>query len=400
MRQLVVATQPRGADRESVQARVASANTDLERNDTDTGECDVANFRFSIVGATDSSRNDPTRADAYKSEVGIDETRAIARAIGAELAKRGHGLTVYDAMFIEADAVTGYVSARPAPGRGQPLIVICQPQDSKFVPFLEEATHSALFERRADKSGLWEVSFYRSLIDSGGVILQGGADSTSIAGQVAIAARIPVLALERTGGAATTIWRTIAPGIDLPTINEHARGPRPCARGRHRMGRRAGGAAGAALRGRERADPLACGVYIGAVRACAGGSAREQPDLGHAGRGRQDAPAPGHFAIRSLRRGHPHGLRAALRKRVAAALDRHHLHPRDDGRRAYLVAQPTLLDLKSDRGFRLMAIVIAISTIGGLTAESIFHKLLGIDVLQTRGLSTQGNATAKGGSKP
>ena len=47
-----------------------------------------------------------------------------------------------------------------------------------------------------------------------------------------------------------------------------------------------------------------------------------------------------------------------------------------------------------------MAIVIAISTIGGLTAESIFHKLLGIDVLQTRGLSTQGNATAKGGSKP
>lgn len=367
----------------------------------------MASFRFSIVGAADPGRNDPTRADAYKPEVRIDETRAIARALGAELAKRGHGLAVYDAMFIEADAVAGYVSARPAPRRGEPLIVISQPQDSKFVPFKEEATHSALFERRADKSGLWEVSFYRSLIDSDGVILLGGGNSTSIAGQVAIGARIPVLALERTGGSATTVWKTIAPGIDLPTIDEHARMARDLspdvvagwvdaleAQRRRRYAVESGPILWHAVHASALfvialvaalGSNLISGMPVGGEKALlllatllagASGAAIRMVFERRYGSGPLVPPSIAITCALGMMAGALSGL-------------------------LYLVAQPTLLlDLKGDTGFRLMAIVVAISTVGGLTAESIFRKLLGIDVLQTRGLSAQGNAPGKAATKP
>src|ERR1700752_3927744 len=151
-------------------------------------------LRFSIIGGAEPARNNPERPDAYKPEVRIDETRAIAKALGSAIAKRGHGLVVYDARFIEADAVEGYVAENPKADRTDPPIIIRQPQDGKLVPFKEEATHPTLFERRADKTGLWEVSFYRSLADSDGLILLGGANSTMVAGQVSIGARIPILA--------------------------------------------------------------------------------------------------------------------------------------------------------------------------------------------------------------
>src|SRR2546423_12716559 len=84
----------------------------------------MAMLRFSIVGAADPARNDPQRPDQYKPFVNIDETKAIARALGSELAKRGHGLSVYDANFIEADTVAGYVAAKPkAPAGERPTIV-------------------------------------------------------------------------------------------------------------------------------------------------------------------------------------------------------------------------------------------------------------------------------------
>jgi hypothetical protein len=35
----------------------------------------------------------------------------------------------------------------------------------------------------------------------------------------------------------------------------------------------------------------------------------------------------------------------------------------------------------------LVSLVLVVATIGGLTAEAVFRKLLGIDVLRTSGLS-------------
>ena len=80
----------------------------------------MAMLRFSIVGAADPARNDPQYPDPYKPTVNIDEAKAIARALGAELARRGHGLAVYDANFIEADAVEGFVAAKPKASPAEP----------------------------------------------------------------------------------------------------------------------------------------------------------------------------------------------------------------------------------------------------------------------------------------
>src|SRR6185503_4829808 len=99
--------------------------------------------------------NDQSRPDAYKPEVPIAETKAIAQLIGKEIAKRGHGLVVYDAGFIEADVVEGYVAANPKADQPEAPILVRQPQDGRFTPFKEETTHPTLFERRADKTGQW-----------------------------------------------------------------------------------------------------------------------------------------------------------------------------------------------------------------------------------------------------
>ena len=89
--------------------------------------------------------------------------------------------------------------------------------------FTEEKTHPKLFQRRVDTSDVWEVSFYRSLADSDGTVLIGGGYSTFNAGQIAIGARIPILALEKSGGAASSVWKTLSPSVDLPSSDEHAR---------------------------------------------------------------------------------------------------------------------------------------------------------------------------------
>jgi len=61
----------------------------------------------------------------------------------------------------------------------------------------------------------------------------------------------------------------------------------------------------------------------------------------------------------------------------------------------YLVAQPGDLDLAQPSAIRLVSIMAVISVIGGLTAETVFRKLLGIDVAQTRALGVE-NATRPG----
>lgn len=364
----------------------------------------MAMLRFSIVGGAEAARNEPSRADAYKPPVPVDETRAMAKALGAALARRGHGLLVYDAQFIEADVVEGYVAANPkVEGKGRP-IVVCQPQNGRLVRFKEEGGQPALFERRADKSDVWEVSFYRSLADSDGVVLLGGANSTLIAGQVAIGARIPVLALERSGGAASTVWKTIAPGIDLPTVDEHARMAHDLSdeavtgwvdalevQRRRRYAVESGPilwhavyasvllvlAMVAALGGLLIPGlPVSAGkamLFASTLLAGAAGAAIRMVFERRYGSGPLVPPS---IAI-TVALGMMSGALAGM---------------------LYLVAQPSSLTLEGDSGLRLVSIVAVVSTIGGLTAETVFRKLLGIDVLQTRGLAAGGDGADGGKS--
>jgi hypothetical protein len=358
---------------------------------------------FSIIGSADRDRNDQQRPDAYKPPVSVDESSAMAKSLGAELAKRGHGLVVYDAAFIEADVVEGYVSATQNATPAVAPIIIRQPQDGKFAPFKEEATHPALFERRADKTGLWEVSFFRSLADSDGLILVGGAYSTSVAGQVAIGARIPILALERSGGSARTVWKTIAPGIDLPSIAEHAHMARDAspamvaswidgleAQRRRRYAVESGpilwhaayasllfvlamvAALASHLVPAEVAtfsDPLRkASFFASTLLAGAAGASIRMVFERRYGSGSLVPPAIGITLALGMMAGALAGL-------------------------LYFVAQPGALDLKGDGGLRLVSIVVVVSTVAGLTVEAIFRKLLGIDVLQTRSIAAGGDGT-------
>ena len=64
----------------------------------------------------------------------------------------------------------------------------------------------------------------------------------------------------------------------------------------------------------------------------------------------------------------------------------------------YVVAQPGALMFTGDAGLRLVASLLVIGTIAGLTVETIFRKLLGVDVLQTRSIAVGG--AARDGTPP
>ena len=349
-------------------------------------------LRFAIVGAADAERNRPDHPYRFDPPVDIEETRKAAVALGGEIARKGCGLIVYDARFVEADVVSGYVAASPEPDGTERPIVIRQPQDGQLVRFQEEASHPKLFERQADKTGLWEVSFYRSLADSAGVVLLGGANSTLVAGQVVIGARIPVLALERTGGAASTVWKTVAPDIDLPKIDEHARMAKPLSTetpaewlaallSQHR--RRYAVETGPIV---WHAVWAAILFAIALAAALASNLVVDMPTRMRTGLLFVSTPLAGAAgaAIRMVfERRYGSGPIVPPSFAITAALG---MMAGALAGLLYFFAQAGDLDLAPASALRLAAIVAVVSTVGGLTAESIFRKLLGIDVLQTRGL--------------
>lgn len=356
--------------------------------------------RFAIVGAADAARNDPHHPHRFEPPVDVEKANAAARALGGALAKKGHGLIVYDANFIEAVVVSAYVAASPQRPEGGAPIVVRQPPAATNAVFAEERTHPALFDRIADSSGLWEVSFYRSLVDADGLVLIGGASSTSIAGQVAIGARIPVLALLRSGGAAETVWRTIAPGVDLPTGNEHARmADDPSDEAAQRWvevletqyrRRRAvetgpivwhavvasvlfvlalAAAFGGQLAARWLGQAVTLALLFAATLLCgvAGAAVRMVFERRY-GSGPLVPPSMAVTAALGLMAGALAGM-------------------------LYIVAQPGDIQITDNAaGLRLVSLVLVVATVGGLTAEAVFRKLLGIDVLRTGGLSGTGGS--------
>lgn len=349
--------------------------------------------RIAIVGGAQPGRNDPAHPFRYDPPVDVEAAREIARQIGAALARSGHGLIVYDARFIEAEVVSAYVAAGPKAAEEGAPIVVRQPIGAGVEAFAEERTNPTLFERVADSSGRWEVAFYRSLADADGVVLIGGGNSTNVAGQVAIGARVPVLALMRSGGAAEMVWKTIAPGVDLPTANEHARmadvadekaGTAWTDALKKQRRRRFAVESGPILRHAISASvlfvlamafglgshlwpglPPACAkamLFTSTLLAGVAGAAIRMVYERRYGSGPLVPPSIAITVALGLMAGALSGL-------------------------LYLFSQPGSVSLEGDPGLRLVALMVVIATIGGMTAEAVLRKLLGIDVARTGGLA-------------
>jgi fluoride ion exporter CrcB/FEX len=145
------------------------------------------------------------------------KARKAAEQLGKELAKSGAKLLVYGGPYLEEDVVRGFVAGKPAKDRS---VLMWYSKDQEPPPFPEEQTHPNLFERRVEKGAEWEIAFYRSVTRADGVILMGGSSSTKICGQVAIGTRLPVIALAEFGGGAAAVWQTLSAGEDLPNREE------------------------------------------------------------------------------------------------------------------------------------------------------------------------------------
>jgi hypothetical protein len=143
----------------------------------------------------------------------IVAAKKAANEVGAELAKAGFGLLVYfsNDESLEPHVVAGYCEAL-ANGAGAVRVRHAQSQQGEVV-FKEEAARRDIFDYRPFPSDDWEAPFYRSLAEEEGVdavLLLGGATSTLIAGQIAVARRLPILAIDAFGGSAAKIWSQLA----------------------------------------------------------------------------------------------------------------------------------------------------------------------------------------------
>src|SRR3954453_644202 len=157
--------------------------------------------RLAVVGSVNSARGfDPPVQDA-------DVGHEACVELGRELAAAGWDLTVYssDPSFIEGDVVRGYLAFG---GAGAGSIRLRAPHGTKHFEGL--GIDPEVLDVRADPTGDWEVSFYRSLVASQGVLLVGGGYSTLVAGLLALTLRIPTLAVATFGGKAARVWERLA----------------------------------------------------------------------------------------------------------------------------------------------------------------------------------------------
>lgn len=143
----------------------------------------------------------------------ISDAIRIAESLGAALANADFNLVVYysDKNSLEPHVVRGYVPQ--AQDRTQ-CIRIRTPQKLRRdkATFDEEATHGEMFDPDLFPSDDWEAPFYQSLADVDGVdaiVLLSGGESTLIAGHIALARKLPVLAVEELGGSAYEIWQQL-----------------------------------------------------------------------------------------------------------------------------------------------------------------------------------------------
>lgn len=161
----------------------------------------------------------------------VDDAKKTAQEIGAALATAGMGLVVYfsNDQSLEPHVVSGYVNALPqSTSAGSIRVRFAEPQRHE-VRFAEQATHPELFEISLFPGDDWEAPFYRSLVSTEGVdavLLMAGARATLIAGQIAVARALPVLAIDKFPGSAKVIRRELAsqsgdyPAAGIHTVSE------------------------------------------------------------------------------------------------------------------------------------------------------------------------------------
>ena len=158
----------------------------------------------------------------------LAEAQTTAREIGSALAAADMGLVVYfsNKESLEPHVVAGYVEGLPA-GAGAGSIRVRYAQSQRnTVKFAEQSTRKDVFELNLFPSDDWEAPFYRSLVAADGVdavLLMAGSRSTLIAGQIALARPLPILAVDTFAGAARVIRTELAMGAkDYPSASTHS----------------------------------------------------------------------------------------------------------------------------------------------------------------------------------
>jgi hypothetical protein len=172
-----------------------------------------------IIGGFWMLKNDPAQ---------FDEAKKTAREIGAALAAAGLGLVVYfsDDDSLETHVVAGYVKALPDGVGARSIRVRYAQSQRNIVKFAEQDTRKDVFEPNLFPSDDWEAPFYRSLVAADGVdavLLMAGARSTLIAGQIAVARPLPILAIDKFNGSAAVIRTELAISVrEYPSAATHS----------------------------------------------------------------------------------------------------------------------------------------------------------------------------------
>jgi hypothetical protein len=154
---------------------------------------------IAVVGSVDGTREFAPPLQ------NIAQGREACRQLGRALAQAHCDLAVFSSKekYIEAEVVRGYAEACGEGGQGR---VVAYPPRHRSVDFRLPEGSAVTIEVVRDTSGEWEVSYYRTLMACGGVLMVGGGQSTRVAGIVALAQRIPVVPVAAFGGGAGQVW--------------------------------------------------------------------------------------------------------------------------------------------------------------------------------------------------
>ncbi|MCC8251562.1 hypothetical protein [Saccharothrix luteola] len=132
---------------------------------------------------------------------------AASEAIGRELAKAGFDLAVFSSSqnYIERDVVKGYLGALDAQHPGE---IIVHTPHNREVDFGVPPHLKHVLKVRKNPASEWDISYYRALLKADSLLLIGGGRATRIAGVLAMAQRIPIVAVACFGASALTVWKT------------------------------------------------------------------------------------------------------------------------------------------------------------------------------------------------
>jgi hypothetical protein len=353
----------------------------------------------------DQKRAEEIRLDSQA----LSQASKAAQEIGAELAKAGLGIIVFDdsPAYVEREVVTGYVESGKA-DKGSVRVRHTENKTSAFEFWSSDPRYDGIFNPKASAAETWHESFYGSLIrEAQAVMVMGGGETATITGIVAMASKRPVMAVATFGGAARIIWRLLhresyVSEEERTRMNQRwqASSAAGLVRDLKNQLRRNGRQPGARpwLSEDARNGLLGAAMAVGAIVLCALANFSTIPwsfaaaffgtpllagGAGAAFRaawdGRSGGPAPG-SGIRAVTLGSFAGLIAAF----TFALSQLTTNLRGKDIATAAAAQ--------DSGLPLLTIFeLVIALVGGFTAEMVVRKLKATDVVTTDVLNPKGS---------